>query len=94
MKSFISCYNTDTLDYNFYTMDINTFISYFLGTILVILGTSVVINKKFFKKVIKDMEKSPLSLYTSGIMGFFLGLFIVVNSKSFLSWEDSIITLL
>lgn len=75
-------------------MEISTFISYFVGTILIIIWSSLVINKKFFKKVLKDLEKNSFALYMSWLMGFFLGLFLVVNSQGFWTTQDTIITLL
>lgn len=75
-------------------MDISTFISYFIGTILVIIGTSLFINKKFFKKLLKEMEKNHFAVWISGFIGFFLWLLIIVNYNSFENLENGIITTL
>lgn len=63
------------------------FFSRMLGPALLIIGLSVLLNRKTYRKVMKDFSKNSALVYLGGVFALFLGLVIVLFHNV---WEASL----
>ncbi len=69
-------------------MDLTTiFFSRMLGPALMIIGLGVLLNRKIYRKVMKDFSKNAALVYLGGVFALFLGLVIVLFHNV---WEASL----
>ena len=63
------------------------FFSRMLGPALMIIGLGVLLNRKIYRKVMKDFSKNAALVYLGGVFALFLGLVIVLFHNV---WEASL----
>ena len=61
-----------------------------IGICYLVVGVGLLINTKYYKKMLKDFTESKSVLFLSGILSLIAGYFIVVNYNNWV-WDWSII---
>jgi len=59
-------------------MDNSIFIARIFGICYIVLGTGLIINRAFFKKVMEDFSKNAALVYVAGIFALVAGVVIVL----------------
>ncbi|MBU0634020.1 MAG: hypothetical protein KKA52_03040 [Candidatus Omnitrophica bacterium] len=69
-------------------MQTSVFIAKILGPVCVIIGVSLMVNRKFYQKVMEDFSKNAALLFLAGIMPLFIGFLVVLSHNVWeLSWR-------
>lgn len=71
-----------------------TFLLQLIGPIGLIIGISLWINPKFYKNLIKSMEKEPIGLYIASLGAMTIGLSIILKHNLWTTTPEIIISLL
>ena len=82
------------LIYNFLLMNTMLFLTQLFWVYFVIIWLSVLFNKKFFKKALKEFEDSYLIIFFSWMITLFLGLYTVMHSNTYDSSVEIIISII
>ena len=74
-------------------MEISLLFSMFFGPILTLIGLSLLINGKYYQKVVDSFAKSPALIYITSFMILILGLIIVVSHNIWVADIPVVITI-
>ena len=75
-------------------MNTMLFLTQLFWVYFVIIWLSVLFNKKFFKKVLKEFENSYTIIFFSWMIALFLGLYTVMHSNTYDSAVETIISVI
>lgn len=76
-------------------MDLTMFLLKLYGLLMLFVGAGMLIEHKFYEKVMKDMAKSPAQLVSDGAMAFVVGLVIVMYHNAWTgAWWVTLVTVL
>jgi len=74
--------------------ELTTVFAQYLGPIMLVIGVSLIANKKFFVAMFKEMEKCKMLMLLSGILAMVAGFAIVLNHCLFTSFTVGLITVI
>jgi hypothetical protein len=75
-------------------MDISLFLAQVMGPLLLVIGLGVLMNKKHYQDVVREMVKDKDTNYFRGTIALVLGLLIVITHNVWVSDWPVVITLI
>ena len=75
-------------------MGITLFLARLIGLYLIIVGVGILLNLKYYQRVMGDFSKNSALLYMGGIMALFFGLLVVLFHNVWLVGWPVIITIM
>ncbi len=74
-------------------MDISVLLAKYLGPVMLLTGTSLLLNKHLARDVMADVLRSPALLMTAGFMALMVGLTVVIFHNLWVAGWPVIITI-
>lgn len=75
-------------------MDITQFLAQLWGPIILALGLGILISRRHYTKVYRDVEKEPFAMLTFGMFAIILGIMHVQLHNSWGSFTEGLVSLL